>query len=368
MLKEITTLHTPEFTGDQNEKEKFKNLKNIFGENFTPEKTFQLAKDVDSGNKEKELINKEAFWTEFKNPDTGEAVEGKVYMPKDKDKEDIRQVLIVAPGYRGDFVLQEADYADDFVKDNRAMIVMRHNGLRIAGEDMQNYVHCPEKADFAKRKNQQYLGEGEDFDFLKADREVLTVLKSLSDKIDDIEKIDIIGHSWSGRIALNSIAELKKQAEEAGTKGEIAKKLIDKIDNLILMGAWLETRKEVPEGYREHFKNEEKGDYFKNLNGDKIIEQMISSGNELKKLKSSDLPDNMRIVGIHSVEDKDIDLEGEVLEFFKQIKDIKRKGHLVLKDLKEFMPEKIGGRETENHDYALEQAREWIKLAIDKNY
>lgn len=366
MLKEITTPRPPESIEERNEKENFKNLKNIFGENFTAEKTFRLAKDADSDNEEKELINQEAFWTEFKNPDTGEAVEGKVYTPK--DAKGIKKVLIVAPGYRGDFVLQEADYADDFVKDNRAMIAMRHNGLRIMGEDVKNYVHCPEKADFAKRKNQQYLGRGEDFDFLKADREVLTVLKSLGDKIDGLEKIDIISHSWSGRIALNSITELKKQAEEAGIKGETAKKLIGKIDNLILMGAWLETRQKMPENYREFFKSEEKGDYFNNLNGDKIIEQMISSCDKLKELKSSDLPENMRIVGIHSVEDQDIDLEGEILEFFKQLKDLKRKGSIILKDLKKFMPEKIGDRETENHDYTLWQARKWIKLAIDKNY
>ncbi|MCK4745033.1 hypothetical protein KAS41_03145 [Candidatus Parcubacteria bacterium] len=350
---------------EQNEKERFKILENIFGENFTREKTFQIFKDVDQDNKEKELIDKKVFWTEFKNPDTNEVVEAKIYLPESGEK--IKKVLIVSPGYRGDFVLQEADYADDFVKDDRAMIMTQHNGLRINGEDMQNCIHCPEKANFAEQKDQEYIGKNKDFDFLEADKEVLTVLKLLGDKIDDIEKIDIIGHSWGGRIVLNSIVELKKQVKDFGAKGEIAKKIISKIDNLVLMGAWLETRKEIAENYREFFKDEENGDYFKNLNGDKIVEQMIISGNKLKKLKSSDLPENMRIVGIHSVEDQDIDLEGEILEFFKQIKDIKRKGHIVLKDLKELMPDKIGDRETENHDYALKQAREWIKLVIDKN-
>lgn len=350
---------------EQNEEEKFKVLENIFGENFTREKTFQITKDIDCNNKEKELINQKVFWTEFKNPDNNEVVEAKVYLPESEKK--IKKVLIVSPGYRGDFVLQEADYADDFVKDGRAMIMTRHNSLRISGEDMQNCIHCPKKENFAEQKDQKYLGKSENFDFLEADKEVLTVLKSLGDKVDNIEKIDIIGHSWGGRIVLNSIVELKKQIEEFGIKDETAKKLSDKIDNLILMGAWLETREEVAENYREFFKGEEKGDYFKNLKGDKIVEQMIISGNELKKLKSSDLPENMRIVGIHSVEDQDIDLEGEILEFFKQIKDIKRKGHIVLKDLKDLMPDKIGGRETENHDYVLKQAREWIKLVIDKN-
>lgn len=363
--EKIMAEHFPRNQIEQKEKNKFESLENLFGENFTQEKTFQLEKDVDCDNKEKELGGQEAFWTEFKNPDTGEVVEGKVYLPKNaENKEGIKKILIVAPGYRGDFVLQEGDYADDFVKGDRAMIVMRHSGLRISGDDMKNYVHCPEKAKFAEQKGQEYLGKDENFDFSKADKEVLTVLKSLSEKIDNIEKIDIIGHSWSGRTALNSIVELKKKIEESGIKGEIAKKLCSKIDNLILMGAWLEIREEVSEGYRDFFKSEETGDYYKNLNGDKIVEQMISSGNKLKELKSSDLPKDMRIVGMHSVEDQDVDLEGEIMEFFKQIKDIKRKGSIILKDLKDFMPEKIGGREIENHDYALEQARKWIGKII----
>jgi hypothetical protein len=337
---------------------KFEKLESLFGKNFNPEKTIKLEKDVDQDNNQIELPNQEFFWTELKDPETGEVIEGKVYLPKDGK---VDKVLIVAPGYRGDFVLQEAQYAKDFAIDGRAMIVLRHNGLRVQGDDVKNYVHCPEKQQFGEQKDQRYLGK-EDFSFETSSREVLVALKAISDKIDDLKKIDILGHSFGARTAIESVTEAKKHAQS----NENIKKLVDKIDNLIVMGAWLETRKEMLEPYLEYFKGEEEGDYFRNLNGEKFFEEILKSAERTKRITTKDFPENMRFIGIHSVSDGDINLEGEVFPFFNQIKDIKRKGSIILKDLKEIIPSRIGGRETETHDYPISQAREWIKLAIDK--
>jgi len=51
--------------------------------------------------------------------------------------------------------------------------------LKIKGEDVKNYIHCPEKVGASQRMGQQYIGEGKRFGFKKADREVLTALKAL---------------------------------------------------------------------------------------------------------------------------------------------------------------------------------------------
>lgn len=342
----------------EKEPKKFEKLENLFGKNFNPEKTIRLEKDVDKDNNQIELPDQEFFWTEIQDPETGEVIEGKIYLPKDGKAD---KILIITPGYRGDFVLQEAEYAKDFAINGRAMIVLRHNGLRVQGEDVQNYVHCPNKQKFGKEKNQKYLGK-EDFSFENSSREVLIALKSLGDNVNSLEKIDIIGHSLGARTAIESIMETKRQAQG----NENFKRLVGKIDNLIVMGAWLETRKEVLDQYLEYFKSEEQGDYFKNLDGERFLAEVLKSAERMKGITAKDFPEEMRFVGIHSVADGDINLEGEIFPFFNQIKAIKRKGSIILKDLKEIMPPQIGGRGTETHDYPIDQVRGWIKLIIDK--
>ena len=340
---------------------KFESLEKLFGENFNKEKTIELKGDLDANNNFKELKKCKAFWTELKNPDTNEVIEGKIYFPK--ESENIKKILIIESGYRGDFVLQESNYADDFANAERAMIVLRHNGLKIEGEEMKNYIHCKEKINYAQSKDQEYTGKDENFDFVKAEREILTAVKSLKDKVDDIDKIDIIGHSWGGRVAVNSITELKKEIKSEGEKGKVSKKIIEKIDNLVLIGPWLETREEKLKTVRNIFEREEKNNYFKNLKAENFIKGLLSSAEKLKKITSDDLPKNLRITGILSIKDELVDLES-VFPFFDQLKDMKRKGFVSLKDLKELLPEKIGERKSQVHDYNLLQIRNFIGSVI----
>ena len=340
---------------------KFESLEKLFGENFNKEKTIELKGDLDENNNFKELEKYKAFWTEFKNPDINEAIEGKVYFPK--ESENIKKILIIEPGYRGDFVLQESKYADDFAGKERALIILRHNGLRIKEGNMKDYIHCKEKIDYAQSKDQKYTGKDEDFDFKKAEREILTVLKSLKDKIDDIDKIDIIGHSWGGRIAVNSVTELKKEIGSEEKKEKAFEKISEKIDNLVLIGPWLETEKEKLKAVRNIFEKEEKNDYFKNLKAENFIKGLLSLAEKLKKITPDDLPKNLRITGIVSVKDELVNLES-IFPFFNQLKDMKRKGFVSLKDFKELLPEKIGERKSQVHDYALPQVRNFVGSVI----
>lgn len=337
---------------------KFEALEKVWGENFNPEKTIQLTQDLDEHNTVRELGNYESYWTELKDPDSDEAVEGKVYLPKDGV---VKDILIISPGYKGDFALQEARYADDFARDGRAVIFLRHNNLRIEGDDVKNYIHCPEKQAKASEKKQKHIGSEEKFSWNKANGEILTALKSLGNKIDDIGKIDIIGHSWGGSIAVNSMTKLHQD------ESEVAKKIEQKIDNVILMGAMLETRREVFENYREFFESEAEKDYFKGMDAEAVMNDLISGGEAIGKMTAQNFPENVRLVGVESVVDADIDLRGETLPFFTRMKELKKKGNIVFKDLKEFaMPEKIGGRDTEVHDYPLDRVRKWIAKIIEK--
>ncbi|MCX6761504.1 MAG: hypothetical protein NTY33_01475 [Candidatus Moranbacteria bacterium] len=343
----------PAFTETKVETKKDKPLRDLFCENFNPERSFRLEKDIDQDNNEVEIGNREIFWTELKNPETGETVEGKLYRPKEGD---VKKVLIISPGYKGDFVLQESKYANDFAENGRAVLVLRHNALKVEGEGAKNYVHCPERSELNKKESDKYLGKG-NFSFDSANREVLTALKALNSAI---EKIDIIGHSWGGRISLLSINDIN---QESGSS-EVAKEIARKIDNLILIGAWLETREENLKPFLDYFKNEAEAGYFKNMDPEEVVESAIKSGAKLKKMSNADFPEQMRIVGIQSVGDEDVDMEGEYLEFFKQLKGRERIGSTVLKDLKQLMVEKIGDREAETHDYALTEVKKWVGQII----
>lgn len=338
---------------ENKEKEEFKELQEIFGDNFNPEKSIHLGKDVDRNNKERELGSYEAFWTEIKNPETNEVVEAKVYIPKNGK---VDKIFLVSPGYRGDFVLQEMDYADNFAKDGRAIIMMRHNGLRIEGEDMKNYVHCPDKTEGSQKSGQSFLGSGENFSFKQANQETKTALMALSDKIDMIKKIDVLGHSWGARISLLSIQELMKNNKT----NENSNKILSKLNNLIMIGAWLETNEDKIKPALGFFENEAKGNFFKGMNPQEVIDSAIVSSKKIKEIKAQDLPKNMRVVGVQSVGDHDVDLKAEYMQFFKQIKDKEKLGSVILKDLANLLPEKIGNRPSEQHDHAVNIVRKWI--------
>ncbi len=357
---------------------KFEKLEKLFGkEGFNPEKTFELQEDRDENNEVRELGNYQCFWTEFLNPDTGEAVEGKVYLPN--GTEDYEDVLVISPGYRGDFALQEAEYADDFARGKRAMVMLRHNGLRIEGDDVKNFVHCPEKAEYAQKSGQKFLGKNEKFNFEKANREVLTFLKALGSKIDQIKNIDILGHSWGARITLESLVVLHKEDNET------AKKIQEKINNAILLGSWFETIPEKAEPYRDFFRGDAEKEYFKQMDGDQVIADIFKMYERLETYKAQDLPENVRLVAINSLADSDVDMEagGEVYRFFKQFKEHEKIGNLVLKDLakENLLATHKGGQDggVEVHDYLLRkpteqekargielnQVRRWIKKMIE---
>jgi len=360
--------------------EQFPELVRLFGgkEGFNPEKSIRLKKDVDQDNNERELGNYDAVWTELRNPDTEEVVEAKIYIPKEGK---IDKVLIICPGYRGDFVLQESSYADDFAKDGQALIVLRHNSLRI-DENSKNYIHCPEKLEYAKKNNQQYTGKGESFSFSRANCEVLTALKSLSNKIDEIKSVDILAHSWGSKISLSSVSELEKQSKGDSEKAKTAQKISQRIKNLIPIGPWLISKEGQLEGYHGTFEEEVREGFFKNMELSTAMADLKISGQNLLALSDENFPEQMRIVPIFSVGEEENyapevtgeDLQKAVRDFLTRLEKLK-KGFVVLRDLtpngviKE-VPKTIGGREVVAHDYALgktgeaSRVRQWVKEII----
>ncbi len=323
-------------------------LDSLFGENYDPEITMKLADEM-----EKSAIAgfpiASMYWTKMKG--LSRSVEGKVFscgpstfnVPYHSPK-----ALIIIPGYRGDFVLQEENYVVKTIAVNATkVIVLRHNALRIIGEDMQNYVHCPSRVELAKKAERyQYLG-GQDFSFLEASLELLTALEALN--LEKVENIHILGHSWGARIALLSLDQLIENERQQGipaTKSPI----LQKIRSVILLGPWLETRREKILGLEAIVAEEAQGGYFRNMRADQFITDMLDTAVCLKDTNLKGLAAPVHI--ICADRDEHIpDIEGEIGPVFEKLR-VPRKSLHILGDLKQQMPPTIGGREVEVHDYA----------------
>lgn len=332
---------------EKNEKEP-SDMESIFGDNCNIQKTFSIRKDLDINNNEVELVHCDAFWTELIDPDSKEIVEGKVYLPK--KQEDQKEVVVFCPGYRGDFAIQESEYAEALSQKGKTVIFLRHNGLNVEKEDLFNCVHCKERGEVVINNDRlKYLGDSSDFSFsfIKANDEVLTALKALSGNTD-IERVDIVGHSWGARIAIESLKKLNFE----DTPG--ARSIKDKIKSTTLLGAWLETRRDKTEVFRDYFVSDGENDYFKNMDGNKAMEEIFKMNENFDKIQGSDLPRNTKIIGIHSVGDGYVDMRGEIAPFFDRLEK-NQKGYMTTKDLIGMTPKEIGGRSSETHDYATKE-------------
>ncbi len=298
-----------------------------------------LSKDVDKDNNECPLKCK-AMWTGLLNPETGEVVEAKIYLPEDP----VRKVLIICPGYRGDFVLQEQGYADAFCKDGRAIICLRHNGLRVVGDDVTNYVHCPER----QKRLGKYTGQRR-FSVKESNREVLTAIEALP-SIENLQ-VDIIGHSWGAQIALESLKALKASGSSVGKS----------VRNVILLGATVDGRPETYKAYRDYFASDAEQDFFREMDPDEIINDFIDNARDMSNFSSNDIPENVRrVVLINSLGDGEVNIKEEQLPFYSRIKD--RANILILPTNPVTIT--LGGRESEEHDYFGSEVRGWIEKIL----
>lgn len=304
-------------------------------------KTIVLEKDVDKDNKECPL-NCKAMWTQLINPETGEMVEAKIYAPEGL----VQKILIICPGYRGDFVLQERSYADDFCKDGRAIVCLRHNGLRVVGEDVVNYVHCPER----QRTWGRYTGKGP-FSVKKANRELLIALKAIvsTENFD----VDIIGHSWGGQIVLESLKALK----------ELRDPIVKKVKNVILLGAMLDSRPETYTAYRDFFLTDAQQDFFREMDARDMVEDFLDNARDMGNFTSGDISENVRITIINSSADKEIDIRGEQIPFHGQIDDSEARWIFFRFDDSMVT---LGGRLSEGHDYVDPEVRDCIREILEE--
>lgn len=181
-------------------------------ENIDSKYTLVLEGEIDENN---ESVEGDVFWVKlnYHGADGKDnTIEGKLFLPK-SDKSN-KELVICEPGMPGDAViLFDSRHAPALVKEGYAVFVARHNGTKLQGEKVDNYVHCPQKKEFSSQSGQDHVGK--EFSFQEWGKEIHTAIMGLE---AGFEKINLIGHSMGAPNNLNSLLILAKENPEVADK------------------------------------------------------------------------------------------------------------------------------------------------------
>jgi len=338
--------------------ERRKRLERLFGHHILWQKTVLLTQDINSDNMVSVLGNHEAWWVAL-GLSAGDQIEGKLYLPSDDDGKAL-DITIIIPGYKGDFVLQEALYASLLVKEGMALLVLRHNHLRAYGDDVVSYVHCPERA---AMMDYRYLGDSKtDFDFVKASHELIIALQVLD--LDSVGNIHVIGHSWGARIALLALSELTRKDLPA------TKLIISKLKSLVVLGPWWEMREWQLRNRRMIglIQEAKTHDFFKEMDISSFVIGMLQTALQLHQIKPGDLSPGLSLSVIYSRQDEHLGSTGfsdEILPVLSLLSRHQRMSVFCCDDMDSGI---IGGRPVEARDYYSYKVRNLVyELIMERN-
>ncbi len=94
-----------------------------------------------------------SFWVTLRSKK--DAVEGKIYFPKNKS----HKLIIFEPGFPGGGSTQfEELWLDKVLENGFTVFLVRHSGTIINGKFSANYLNCPQRQKQAKEKDQKIIG------------------------------------------------------------------------------------------------------------------------------------------------------------------------------------------------------------------
>lgn len=183
----------------------FEELTRLGIQNLDDRFCFELTHQKD--DKGTALKGVRAFWIRVKN-EKGNAIEGKLFLPKGKIPE---KAVLFFPGMPGDgVILADGRHAPALAKEGFAVFVTRHTTTRANGKNSASYVNCPEKQGRAKESGQEILGSvdrRESFFKLWA-HEPRIALEALA---DSFKEFYLIGHSFGAFNVAYSLVELSSE-------------------------------------------------------------------------------------------------------------------------------------------------------------
>lgn len=189
----------------------------IFGIDFA----FDIEREQ---NSEGEEINADITWIRLKKPEDPSlpealAVEGKLYLPKTSDN---NEIIIFTPGFPGGNAGRfEQRYAKTFTDAGYTFFTIRHNGTNLKKTDTApEILNSPKRMEIAGATGEIHIG-GENRIYSPADivEESVTPLLAMSSKF---KTIHLMGQSMGVASNYNAVSRLAKHPE-----------ILNKIHNIV---------------------------------------------------------------------------------------------------------------------------------------
>ena len=205
--------HRPEYTSELIDYSKFSDpraverLRELGIENVSLALAVEHEKDISNNE-----INAEILWAKFKKPTDAEwvgctDVEGKLYLPNSKEKDNGSELILFSPGFPGgDAGRFEQRYAKTFTGAGYAFFTIRHNGTNLANPKRSpGVINCPERMAVAQALSEQHIGGERSYNQVEVVNEPITPLLSLAPKFD---RIHLMGQSLGVAASYNAATRL----------------------------------------------------------------------------------------------------------------------------------------------------------------
>lgn len=240
-------------------------------------------------------------WLEIR--ESGNAVEGKLYLPKDGGG---NKIIIFHPGLPGDAVEWfEEKHVQPLLADGYTVFVARHAGL-ILDQKNERYIHSADRRAMNDRIVGDDTKEVSVNDWLK---EPELTLKYFA---PDFKSIGLVTHSFSGLSGAISLSRLNEQYNKDLGPSPLAK--VNKW--LILSGFASDFRGDYWDPNRKFFNAELMQNFFKDIRGgvyqsgdpQKMLEQLKQASSEVKN-KIRDLPKHIGVIGVYPEQDRILSIQ-----------------------------------------------------------
>ncbi len=246
----------------------------------------------------------EIYWVRWPRPE-GEAnkdllpVEGKIYLPKQPNKE----LIIWTPGFPGgDSGRVERLYAKTFAESGYAFATIRHNGAPLQHpESSASIMNSPERLALANQRGEKFIG-GEKptgYGMTELVYEPVVAFEALQ---KNFERVHLLGQSFGATSSWNSVDRLRQTHPEA----------VKKIGNMISVAGWLgahdrndTTRlKGMKVKLEDIYQREVKGAAEDGVNIDTDHDRMLATFRELAtRTEQVQIPDHVGQIAVISPED-----------------------------------------------------------------
>lgn len=254
-------------------------------ESFYPEMTFSLENERDEHGRP---IDGKTLWVslrERREDESGDASEGKLFVPKNKGNGSLVIFEMGMPGNSASWM--EGRHVPTLLKEGYTSLVLRHRGTRTDSEQASELLNAPERIERGAATGRIVIGGERERDLRDIANESAVAMRTLA---PSFEKIKLVGHSAG---ALNHAFALSHVPPEAR----------DKVSHFISLSGFVGGM----EGRTEAFSDLEK--YYEYCRrfidmGDPKQNAELLEHEIIPTLYREGLPDQTQVVTVNSPQDE----------------------------------------------------------------